>query len=60
MQDEVRTHATVRILVPDHISVLIPQGFLLVVVTSFAQTFRGKEIVKNHLSPIALSLVATP
>ena len=57
MQDEVRAHTLVGILVAEDVAMLVPESLFLIIVTALLESFCSKEIVQDDLAPVALSLV---
>ena len=57
MEDEVRTHALLRIFAQQGESQLIAEGGLLVVIPAFDEAFRSEQVGQDGLAPAALKLL---
>ena len=58
MHDHIRAHHAF-FLVLQEVAVIIPQGFLTLVMNAFFQSRADKNLLQNHLTPAALRLVVS-
>ena len=53
MQDDVRAHASARLIVRHGLAALVGQGVLYVVVQSAGESLRVEQLTEHQLAPVA-------